>query len=166
MMPIEIREATIDELQIVHELAKQIWEPTYRNIISKAQIDFMFDKMYTLHALIEQVDEKHHHFLIAYSQNAPVGFASYYFEEAKIIRVPKLYIHPSNQKQGIGKKLIEEIEVIGKGKSCLAIQLNVNRFNPAFHFYTNAGFSIIRTIDIPYFDFVLNDFVMERKIKS
>ena len=43
------------DLIIIHQIAQQTWFITYQSFISQAQIDFMFEKMYTLDALEEQM---------------------------------------------------------------------------------------------------------------
>lgn len=157
---LEIKTAGINDLKIIHQLALQIWEPTYRNIISKEQIDFMFQNMYSPDALLEQVSVKDHQFIIAFQQNQPIGFASYFFDD-DCIRIPKLYVLPSNQRTGCGRILLNNIETIAKENNIKSIRLNVNRNNPALQFYLKVGFQIIEKIDIPYFGFVLNDYIME-----
>ena len=152
------------DLAIIHQLAIQIWEPTYRNIISKQQIDFMFEKMYSMPSLQHQFNELGHHFLVASKQNKPVGFATYFFESAQKVRIPKLYILSDYQKTGIGTGLLNKIESIGMEQAIKHIELNVNRFNKALKFYEKAGFKIIETVDIPYHNFVLNDYVLMKTI--
>ena len=41
-----IRKATIDDRSLIHDLASRIWENTYGKILSKEQLDYMFDMMY------------------------------------------------------------------------------------------------------------------------
>lgn len=42
--------------------------------------------------------------------------------------------------------------------------LNVNRNNPTVHFYEKLGYTIGEIIDIPYYDFVLNDYIMVKSL--
>ena len=41
-----IRIASIDDRSLIHDLASRIWENTYGKILSKEQLDYMFDMMY------------------------------------------------------------------------------------------------------------------------
>ena len=57
--------------------------------------------------------------------------------------------------------IIEEIKKSG----AKALQLNVNRYNSAVHFYEKQGFKIIREEDIDIGEgFFMNDYVMELKL--
>ncbi|HCX57958.1 MAG TPA: GNAT family N-acetyltransferase, partial [Sphingobacterium sp.] len=73
---------------------------------------------------------------------------------------------PNVQGKGFGKALIDfasqKTRLKGKG----ILELNVNRNNPAYHFYLKQGFEVIETIDIPYYDYVLNDYVMQKEVKA
>ena len=42
-----IRKATIDDRSLIHDLASRIWENTYGKILSKEQLDYMFDNRHT-----------------------------------------------------------------------------------------------------------------------
>ena len=44
------------------------------------------------------------------------------------------------------------------------LHLNVNRKNPALAFYKKLGYEIIETVDIPFAEFWLNDYVMAKSI--
>lgn len=159
-----IREIGVNELDKVHNIALDVWEKTYSSIISKEQIEFMFDKMYTLESLAEQM-KSGHIFLIHETDEGINGFCSYCIEQNGV-KIPKLYVSLTKQKLGIGRSLIDAVKERAKqaGKDC--IRLNVNRKNPAFHFYIKYGFSIEETVDIPYYTFVLNDYVMKFELLS
>jgi hypothetical protein len=44
--------------------------------------------------------------------------------------------------------------------------LNVNINNPAYYFYLKMDFTVRERIDIPYGQFMLNDFVMEKNLQN
>ncbi len=155
--------ATIIDIPVIHRLAQAIWWPTYRGFISSDQITFMLAEMYSLKALEQQFKEGID-FLMVENDNEYVGFASYSSIEPEnnIFKLHKLYILPSEQGKGTGKKLIDYIANLSKQKGGEVLELNVNRSNPAFSFYKTTGFEIYQTIDIPYHHFVLNDYVMRK----
>lgn len=42
------RQATESDCQLIQSLASQTWEDTYKNILTKAQLDYMFEMMYSI----------------------------------------------------------------------------------------------------------------------
>ncbi|TKC00660.1 GNAT family N-acetyltransferase [Pedobacter cryophilus] len=161
---IEIKLAAIEDLEIIHQLASDIWWPTYKNVISDEQIAFMLNKMYSISALQNQMHEENV-FLLLYVNELAKGFASYSKTAIdKTYKLQKLYLHPDQQGKGTGKLLIVEVEKQVKTLGGDALILNVNRGNKAKDFYKKVGYQILQELDIPYFHFVLNDYVMGKKL--
>ena len=160
-----IRKASISDIPAIRRLANEIWWPAYKNILSAAQISFMLEDLYSETALKDQM-QQNYHFLIAERKNIPVGFAAYSLSDAenKVYKLQKLYILPTEQGKGSGKKLVDEVSFLAAEQDGEILELNVNRENSAFNFYIKLGFEIYQEVDIPYHDFVLNDYVMRRKI--
>jgi GNAT superfamily N-acetyltransferase len=161
---IKIALASIKDLPIIHQLAHKIWWPTYKDYVSKEQINFMLAKMYAIEALEKQLEEGHI-FLILSVNEVENGFASISAtEENGLFKLHKLYLHPNQQGKGTGKILISKAEELAKKLGAKAIKLNVNRGNKAYHFYKKMGYQIIEELDIPYFDYVLEDFIMQKSL--
>lgn len=160
-----VRKATKQDILLIKELAEKTWWPTYTDVISEEQINFMLDDMYSAESLEKQM-ESGIGFLIAERENIPVGFASYSQSDKDklVFKIHKLYILPSEQGKGTGKELIEHISASAKQLGGNTLELNVNRGNKAKNFYLKSGFSIFRIVDIPYNQFVLNDYVMRKDI--
>jgi ribosomal protein S18 acetylase RimI-like enzyme len=156
-----IREANLTDINTIHKLANEIWWPTYRTVLSDEQISFMLDAGYNEKALLQQMAEGVT-FLIAERENQAVGFAGYKSEHsgANFYKLLKLYVLPSEQGKGTGKKMVQYVMEICKAARVEVLELNVNRDNPALGFYKALGFKIYREVDIPYHGFVLNDYVL------
>lgn len=166
---LKIREAFVEDIPSIVEISMNTWFKTYENIISKEQIDFMFGEMYTPEALWKQMDFLGHRFFIAEENEVVVGFASFsemIHEKEKTAKVHKLYFLPSTHKKGFGRKMLSHIEELLREENYQYLVLNVNRGNPAFHFYQKLNYSVRETIDIPYGEFMLNDYVMEKNIST
>jgi len=159
----KIRKATEKDIPFISELAEKIWWPSYRNIISDEQISFMLKDMYSEESLKEQMNSGIE-FILAERENIPVAFAGFSLIEPGIYKLHKLYVLPSVQGSGTGKKLIGHISDLAREQGGKILELNVNRGNPASEFYKKAGFDIYRTVDIDYHDFVLNDYVMRKNL--
>ncbi|MDF3077978.1 MAG: family N-acetyltransferase [Sphingobacteriaceae bacterium] len=157
-----IRPATDQDIPVISRLANEIWWPTYGSFISHEQISFMLENMYSEEALRRQMKEEGISFLMAEREGEPVAFAGFSETEPEVFKLHKLYILPSEQGKGTGKRLIEHVEDLARAQGGTILELNVNRANPAFGFYKKLGFRIYQTVDIPYHQFVLNDYVMRK----
>ena len=164
--PISIRMASPADLELIRSLAVEIWPGTYRHILSDEQIRYMMGLFYGAESLRRQMTEQGHRFLLPEDDGRPVGFASYGEAADKgIFRLHKIYVLPSMQGRGLGKKIVDHIIGAIKPLGASALQLNVNRYNPARQFYEKLGFVVIREEDIDIGkNFFMNDFVMEKKI--
>ncbi len=151
----------------IQQIAHQTWYPTFEKILSKEQIAYMLDMMYSLKAIEEQVEHKGHIFLLAKEEENCVGYASYEtnYQGTYKTKIHKIYVLPSAQGKGIGKILMDSIEKIAKEKGNQQLSLNVNRHNPAINFYEKIGFKKIRQEDIDIGKgFLMQDFIMEKNI--
>lgn len=164
---LKILPADIENIPTIVDLAYRTWFVTYENVISREQIEYMFGEMYTPDAILKQMEFLKHQFLIIYSDGTPLGFASFseIIElEPKTYKLHKLYLVPEAQGKNLGSALINEVENIARNANAEYLILNVNRNNSAYHFYLKKGYVVRETVDIPFAEFVLNDYVMEKKL--
>ena len=137
----EIRKASIEDYTTIYDIAIPVWEATYKSILNADQMEYMLNLMYSHEAVAEQIALKGHQFLLAANEGNYVGFASYEVNyRMETTKIHKLYILPEVHGKGIGKALLTVIEHAAKKNSNDKIVLNVNRFNPALHFYHKTGF--------------------------
>lgn len=161
----QIREANSADISLIVNLAHEIWWPTYQDFISKEQISLMLNEMYNETALKEQM-ENGHQFLLLSVNNMDTGFASFSAtENPEIYKLHKLYLKKEIQGIGAGKFFLSGIENIVKGLGTKILELNVNRNNPAKSFYEKMGYTVYAEVDIPYYNFVLDDYIMRKKIQ-
>lgn len=161
-----IQKLSQNELQVVQDLAYATWPETFKEILTKEQIDYMLEWMYNLETLKNQVKDGHQFYL--YSENEiPLGFIGFEsFQPFKnVIKIHKLYVLPQTQGSGVGKKLIQKTVEIAKETGVFSIVLNVNRFNKAVSFYQYLGFQIIfeENIDIGN-GYLMEDYVLELEV--
>ncbi len=55
---LDIRTATIEDIAIIQELAKNIWPRTYLKIFDEQQVNYMFELTYSYDALQKQIEEE------------------------------------------------------------------------------------------------------------
>ena len=166
MNALSIKLASIEDIPAIVKIAYDTWFVTYQDVISQAQIEYMFGEMYTPESIYKQMDFYKHAFLILYQAEMPIGFASYGKLEEPIntYKLHKLYLLPIEQNKGFGRMLLNEVEKQVADLGADHLHLNVNRKNPALSFYEKLGYEIIETVDIPFAEFWLNDFILSKKI--
>jgi GNAT superfamily N-acetyltransferase len=165
---VAIQPATLADIPVIIELAEATWEPTYRFIISKEQIDYMYRVIYTPASLTRQMQEQGHRFLLLHYEGYPAGYASFSErpEEPGVYKLHKLYVLPSHQGRSLGQRLLLAVEGAARMAGGQWLELNVNRHNPALGFYQRLGFQQHREEDIPIGPYWMNDFVLRKKLNG
>ncbi|MCE7068428.1 GNAT family N-acetyltransferase [Dyadobacter sp. CY326] len=164
MPAFSIKHATVEDIPLIIKIQEQTWEPTYREILTKEQIDFMFEKIYSADSLKKQFTEEQHHFLILLNDGIPEGFSSVSADEPETFKLHKIYVLPSTQGTGAGKFLLAATEDYVKETGGKKLLLNVNRYNKAKGFYEKMGFVTIGEKDIPIGPYWMNDYILEKEL--
>jgi GNAT superfamily N-acetyltransferase len=163
---ITIKKVGASAVPEIIRLANISWKPTYKDILSAPQMDYMMQLLYSANTLHQQITQEQHQFILAMDDEGNIGFASYFLidpNDRTGYKLQKLYINPDQQGKGIGKKLIDFIIEDIKPKGACSLELNVNRFNKATQFYKKIGFEIIREEDIDIGNnYFMNDYVMRK----
>jgi GNAT superfamily N-acetyltransferase len=162
---ISFRLAQSQDLPSISELASKAWWTHYPAIISSEQIALMLEQMYRLEALNQQVKDGHL-FIMAENHRDLLGFASIgvHSVSKKVWKLHKLYLDPDYKGYGLGRKLLSTAEDWCRQRQGKELILNVNRKNPAFGFYLQMEYQVLEEVDIPYYQFVLNDYVMGKSL--
>ena len=161
---IEILKARLEDAKLIQELAYAIWYPTYASILSKKQIDFMLEHIYAIDSLQSSMLGSSCFYLL-YEEGNAVGFMGV-DPKADRLRIEKIYLLPRTQGKGFGKLLIDFAGDLAKEMGFDELELNVNRGNNAYLFYLKQGFQVVEEVDIPYYEFILNDYVMRKSLIS
>lgn len=160
---IEVLKADLADFETVHGLAKRVWGPTYKSILSEPKLEYMFDMMYSEAAYNEQITTKNHHFLLVKEEKEFLGFAAYELNyRYETTKIHKIYIVPEAQGKGVGKALMNRIIMQAKQHQNDKIVLNVNRYNTAVKFYESMGFAKTGEEDIDIGNgYLMEDFIMK-----
>lgn len=159
-----IRRATTDDIPAIMEMAAVVFPYTYREILSKEQLDFMMDMMYSELSLKHQMTTANNIFYICDGK----GYVSFRYvgrtdDGIDLFHLEKLYVVPEAQGSGLGRELFETVVKAAKASSVggTRIELNVNRNNRAVSFYEHLGMRISRQGDFPIGKgFYMNDYIM------
>src|SRR5688500_4596810 len=141
----KISEASEEDIPTIIDIAEKTWWPTYQDILTREQIRYMLDAIYTPGSIAKQMTDGTQQFLIGKDERCPQGFSSFGVrsEDANICKLHKLYVLPDNQKRGYGRMLIDEVRRRMLQQNKRILDVNVNRYNRALRFYENYGFKII-----------------------
>ena len=162
-----ITEATVQDFKVIREIAGRTWPVTYGEILSKAQVEYMLDALYSEKTLNDNLTNKGHHFLLLKEENNSLGFASYehHYLNTNCTRLHKLYLLPEAQGRGLGKLVLDRIVALAKENKSDKISLNVNRFNKAYVFYQKMGFEIVAEEDLAIgHGYLMEDYKMEMQL--
>lgn len=154
----------VDQAQLVHDLVHQIYYPTYCDILTKDQIEFMLEKSYTVPALQQAIQIDQDFYVLQDMEGVNLGFMAVKSAPQDILRIEKLYLLPKAQGLGAGRYLISYASSLASEAGKSILELNVNRGNKAYHFYLKQGFKVTQEVDIPYFGYVLDDYVMQKTV--
>ena len=162
----EIRLLQKHELFFTRNLAGNIWPSAYGTILSKEQLSYMLNLMYSIETLEKSFD-KGNEFYCAFDNDFPLGFLELEFsnEDPNTVKLQKIYVLPSEQNKGIGKKFLQLALLRAKNRGASNVILQVNRANKAVGFYLKNNFSIITEEDFPIGNgYYMNDYVMEKTL--
>jgi len=163
---ITINIATEKDIPLIRSLALEVFPATYQEILSREQLEYMLEWMYSEDSIRKQMDEGHTYF-IASKDGDTCGYASVEQEDADLFHLQKIYVLPSFQGYKIGQYLFNQIVNHIKEHHpvpCI-MELNVNRSNKAIDFYKRMGMSIVREGDFPIGNgYYMNDYIMALNI--
>lgn len=162
-----IRKATTLDIELINRMARIAFPATYQEILSKEQMDFMMDWMYSPQSLRKQMEEEGHLYYIAYKDGEAAGYVSVQPEEEHVFHLQKLYVLPRFQGCRLGRILFEHaVKAIKEmhPQPC-EMRLNVNRYNKALQFYLHMGMEKVDEGDFHIGNgFYMNDYIMGLKI--
>jgi GNAT superfamily N-acetyltransferase len=157
------RIATIADVQRIREIAEITWPVTYSEIITSEQIDFMLNWMYDIKTISNAINSSNQDFIVLINEGETIGFSGieYNYENQLITRIHKLYVLPDKQGLGCGKALLNFVISEAKKNASTLLHLNVNKQNPAVHFYVKCGFEIEKEVVLDIGNgFVMDDYIM------
>jgi N-acetylglutamate synthase-like GNAT family acetyltransferase len=161
-----IREATVNDVEAIRNIAETTWRQVYGPILAKEQLDFMLAEIYSAEKLISQISNNIQTFLMLTEGDESVAFAAYSprDENPEIYKLHKLYCLPQTQGKGYGKILINQVIANTLAAGIHTLDLNVNRYNNAKTFYEKIGFEVVYEEDVPIGKYWMNDFVMRKEL--
>lgn len=161
-----IRPASTTDIPVIRHIAHHTWPVAYGQLLSKEQLDYMLDLMYSVQSLEEQMN-KGHQFYLAELDGKPHGFASVSDEGDNRYKLNKLYVLPDTQKTGAGKALLQQAITFAKENKARQLFLQVKKDNPSKGFYDKQGFTVIGEVVLEIGNgYVMDDYYMGIDIRT
>ena len=155
------------DLPVITQLAPEIWQYAYKDILSAGQIAYMLQMMYAPEKLQADLDNGVK-FRLVVSENAAIGFFAFFecADDRYTLKLDKLYLKPDFHGRGIGSKVLQYLTECASDAGYKAICLNVNKENVrAIRAYSKNGFKKKASVKIDIGSgFFMDDFIMEKKI--
>lgn len=160
MPEIVFRPATLQDVELIGQLAERIWYAHYPSIVSMGQIEFMLAMMYSPDSLAQQMRQGHR-FALVFEGEEPAGYFSVSETEPGHCFLHKFYIDTTKHRQGLGSAAFDYL-VNNVCPNAQTITLQVNRRNiKAINFYFKKGFVIDRAEDVSIGNgYSMDDFFM------
>lgn len=161
--PFALRRASEADIPLIRRLAEEAFPATYAEIITPEQVDYMMEWMYGQESLLRQMEQERHVYFIGYAGSEPVGYVSVQplDDEPGLWELQKLYVLPSRQGQGYGRRLFEHALGYARGLGGKRVELHVNRHNRAYRFYCRMGMKPLRSGDFSIgHGYYMNDYIM------
>lgn len=160
--------ATEKDIPLIQDLAKRSWENAYAEILSKEQMEYMLNTMYSDSAISEHLKNPNYHYYLVFDENLNsydgfLGYENHY--ENQTTKLHRIYLVPESKGKGLGKKTLEFLNEKVKESGNSRIVLNVNKQNSAKNFYESQGYKVYEdtVIDVGS-GFVMDDYLMEKDL--
>ena len=132
-------DAEIRRLSIV---AKEIVRAYYDPILGEAQNTYMIELFQSEEGIRRQI-ARGYAFYLAEEGGRSLGFFAYRFKGDHLY-LSKFYLYAAERGKGIGREILRFLKGVALDAGVRAIELNVNKKNPAIAVYERMGFRRIR----------------------
>ena len=156
---------TPESLQIVRNIADEVWPKTFAPILPPEQIPYMMNMMYAPEVMERELREGYH-FAALVVDDVPSGYISWSPCHGDSAKLHKVYLLTSCHGKGFGRMMLDYASEVCRAAGFKRLRLNVNKHNErAISVYLKNGFEIIESVknDIGG-GFFMDDYVMEKRI--
>ncbi len=119
---------TKEDINIVVEIAQEIWPEHYTSIIGIEQVEYMLNNFHSNEIIEKQIALENYRYFIITHNNMAVGYIGIQITSERLF-LSKIYLKSSVRGVGIGKKSMLFIKSLAKENSLPKISLTVNKEN-------------------------------------
>ena len=153
-----------EQLNILVDVANEVWHEFFPCILSEEQIDYMVDKFQSYDAMKKQMEDGYEYFFLK-NNDEICGYMGIHEEmEEKKMFLSKLYLKKEHRGKGYAGQTLKELFKMSRERGLNIVWLTVNKHNEhTIEVYEHMGFAKARTqvADIGN-GFVMDDYIMEK----
>jgi ribosomal protein S18 acetylase RimI-like enzyme len=150
MNTIEIRKATVSDLETIQKISIQTFIETFAGVNTTENIADYIKNSLNTEQLTAELNNANSQFYIAYSNDEVVGYLKINFGDAQTesinenaLEVQRIYVLQNFHGKNIGQLLLDEVKKIAKNTDVDSVWLGVWEENHrALRFYTKNGFVV------------------------
>ena len=158
-----------EDIRKLAELAREIWNEHYVDIIGQEQVDYMLENFQSESAIRAAIREEGHIYYLVSEGGEDVGYWAVEPEPGESqMKLSKIYVRRDRRGQGLGKQMVEAAEELCRERGAEKLWLAVNKNNAdSIRAYRAMGFqrSDKRVKDIGE-GFVMDDYIMEKPVEG
>ena len=156
---------TPESLQIVRDIADEVWPKTFAPILPPEQIPYMMNMMYAPEVMERELREGYR-FAALVVDGVPSGYVSWSHYHGDTAKLHKVYLLTSCHGKGFGRMMLDYVSDVCRAAGFGRLRLNVNKHNErAIAVYRKNGFETVESVknDIGG-GFYMDDYVMEKRL--
>jgi len=138
--------STVDDINELVIIAREIWREHYPPIIGIEQVEYMLENFHSKDAITVELTQHSYAYYLIKNNNGVIGYIGIQLKGDNLF-LSKIYIRSSERGNGIGKASMKFIKELAKENNMNRISLTVNKNNTgSIAAYYRLGF--IKTGDI------------------
>ena len=157
------RPISLAELDIVRDLALQIWPKCHHNLIAPDHMDEMLSSLFDLDVLEQDMTKKGHIYWVVRVGYNDVGFVAAHMEGARVW-ITKLYVLADYRGFGLGKALVKAVQDHFAPAQVLSVCVH-KEHEAVIDFCLRSGFSINGEVPIHIGAYGFTDYVMQKDLR-
>lgn len=167
-----------DEIRLLANLAKNIWEEYWPSLLNDAQIAYMVEKFQSYEAIKRQIEDEKYTYKIISINGENAGYFGISPKDKRVwecaddkigfeyLFLSKLYLKKEFRSKGFGCKAFEAIKEIARKAGLKFIYLTVNKYNTnSVKAYEKWGFETVETAVTNIGQgFIMDDYIMRYEL--
>ncbi|MGN0918937.1 MAG: GNAT family N-acetyltransferase [Oxalobacter sp.] len=147
-------------IKTLSAVAIEIIKEHYDSIIGSVMNDYMIQMFQSVPAITQQLQTGCQYYFV--KENGTIlGFLAYYLRGRESLYLSKFYLYKHYRGNGYSRQMLNFLIQTAEDNGLKAIELNVNRNNPAIQVYQKLGFITIREEDSAIGNgFIMRDYVL------
>jgi ribosomal protein S18 acetylase RimI-like enzyme len=155
--------SSVEQINTVAALAREIWHQHFPSVISQGQIDYMLDRFLSASAIQTQIKGTFQYGVLV-DESVAQGFFAIEPQEDHRLFLSKLYVREQARGRGLSSEALIYMQDLCKKHCLTSIWLTVNRRNDlAVSVYKHMGFEVVDTqVKAIGHGYVMDDYIMEK----